>query len=108
MSPKIIDYAKVLDKASEILISKKINFKFVKSNSIALSFVSSDCSMWASGKLITIYPNTVEEASELMEKLFKTFIDYEGSEVLTDRPYKTSKIVFLDMGIILLKICQIL
>ncbi|BDR57855.1 hypothetical protein XA3_02960 [Xylocopilactobacillus apicola] len=59
VSPKIEDYVEVLDITSELLISENINFKFVKNRKLALSFVSSDCSMGSSGKLITIYPNSI-------------------------------------------------
>lgn len=92
------DYKKVLKIATTILMTMKIDFKFVTTLEFVKKFNSDDISMGSSGKLITIYPVSVSETEKAMEALSSALSDFIGSEVLTDIPFDDSHIVFFRFG----------
>ena len=50
------------------------------------------------GKLITLYPSTVSIAKNLLNRLYDELKHYDGIEVISDRPYRDSKVIWYRYG----------
>jgi serine/threonine protein kinase len=81
-----------------ILIENNLPFKVVIDKYI-LSFINSkNFERGSSGKFITIYPNTLSQFLKAIEECYKATKLCEGPYILSDKPYKDSKVVFYRYG----------
>lgn len=96
ISSNFYNYKKILNIAIPFLVKNKVNFKFISSEKGYFYINSKEIRSVASGKLITIYPNTTHVFLDILEKLYNIFKDYsfEGNYILTDQRYKDSKILY--------------
>lgn len=100
-----IHVAATSDNADEVLrrvlppsISRRVPFKVVV-DPFLLDFVNSkNYSRVSSGKFVTAYPENEQVCGELLEALHEATDGLEGPYILSDRPYKKSKVVFYRYG----------
>lgn len=59
---------------------------------------SKNYSRSSSGKFVTIYPRDTDQCGELLSQLHEATSDLEGPYILTDRPYRDSRVVFYRYG----------
>lgn len=89
----------------------KLVFPFLDERNIAYKYIARDEDIWhnfstgetlaESGKYITIYPENKETFLELLEELYQLIPqEFEGIYILSDRPYKDSKVIFYRYGTI--------
>lgn len=98
VSSKLHDFQTVLGIVQDLLMPLRVNFKFARSVEVVQSLLSFAVAPGSSGKLITIYPNSEPEALRLMELLRTRLSEFVGPEILTDMPFKDSKVVFFRYG----------
>jgi hypothetical protein len=90
--------ADLLGRAVPLFVGAGAAFK-VLVDSFMLDFSNSkNYSRASSGKFITIYPADTEVCGALLESLYLATKDLAGPHVLSDRPYKDSKVVFYRYG----------
>lgn len=95
VSANIDDAQEVLSEVSELLIKKKISFKFVPSPYELLLTYSKGKDRIEAGKFITIYPRDETEFCSLLELLKDITCKYkEGPYILNDRPWKQSNVYY--------------
>lgn len=100
-----IHLAATSDNAEKVLrlilppcVTRRVPFKVVV-DAFLLDFVNSkNYSRVSSGKFVTLYPENEGVCGELLEELHEATEDLEGPHILSDRPYKKSKVVFYRYG----------
>lgn len=81
-----------------LLVTEDVAFKIV-ADPFMLEFVNSkNFSRGASGKFITIYPDNEQHFRNLIDRLYHATSDLRGPYILSDRPYRDSRIVFYRYG----------
>lgn len=98
ISATILTAKEILKRVVPILIEKITSFKFVVDLDILKFINSKNSNRASSGKFITIYPETEERFKEILEKIYSKTKDLKGPYILSDRPYKDSRIVFYRYG----------
>lgn len=76
----------------------KTSFKFLKSIHLyeKSSYKNGDRASF--GKFIVIYPNSVNEFKDIIEKLYNKLKKYEGPYILSDKRYKDCKVLYYRYG----------
>lgn len=90
----------ILNIASDLLLRKRVAFKFLLDDNILILFNSKGFSRGSSGKFITVYPKNEKEFINILEDLHRRFLnrDFTSPYILSDRRYKNSKILFYRYG----------
>jgi len=88
----------VLRKVIPICVNKKLAFKFLIDKNAIFIMNGKLQSRGSSGKFITIYPLNYQHFLEIIEELHSELKGFEGPHILSDRPYKDSKVVFYRYG----------
>lgn len=87
-----------LQRIVPILVRDKIEFKFVSDSRMLQLSINKNWARTGAGKFITIYPTTEEIFVALIEELYQATEGLQGPHILSDRPYKDSKVVFYRYG----------
>lgn len=88
----------LLKKIIPLLVTGNAAFKVVADSSM-LDFVNSkNFPRGASGKFITIYPADEQHFRALIEQLYAATTDLRGPHILSDKPYRDSRVVFYRYG----------
>ncbi|WP_162011562.1 class III lanthionine synthetase LanKC N-terminal domain-containing protein [Streptococcus sp. S784/96/1] len=83
----------------EFLSTRNITYKYIKEAKNVLTNFSTEETTAESGKLFTLYPKTRVECIALLEELYDYLPrDEDGIYILSDRPYKDSKLIFYRYG----------
>ncbi|WP_392445170.1 hypothetical protein ACF3OF_05500 [Sneathia vaginalis] len=98
ISATIKNYQKILDIISKILINKKIQFKWIKSERFFYKTIIKTSNRIFSGKFITIYPKNTEQFYSILECLYKVLKNEQGPSITTDRQYKDCKVLHYRYG----------
>lgn len=79
-------------------ITHKVAFKFLVDKNMLLFMSDKNQDRAASGKYITIYPETEKQCHLLLEDLYKETEDFKGPYILSDRRYKDSTVLHYRYG----------
>ncbi|MDR0899146.1 MAG: hypothetical protein LBM27_02170 [Lactobacillaceae bacterium] len=98
LSPLLEDFEYVLSVVDNLSVDMGLDYKFVEriEDQLFLSGISSPTTQ--TGKLITIYPTSEIQTAEIMSRLHGLLTNFDGIEVLSDRPYQDSKIIWYRYG----------
>ena len=88
----------VLQKACRIAFELKVPFKYLSGPLEFFTLHAKNSSRLQSGKFMALYPSDVETAKTMMERLSITLQQYEGLDILTDRPFNNSSNVYYRWG----------
>lgn len=88
----------VLQRVMPICAENGVAFKVLVDDFILDFSTSKNFPRSASGKFITIYPASDSLFVRLLESLYQATSDLRGPHVLSDKPYKDSKVVFYRYG----------
>jgi len=87
-----------LQRVLPLLIEGKVPFKFCSDRRMLRISTGKNWPRTASGKFITVYPQDEAQFTRLIEGLHQATSDLRGPYVLSDRPYKDSRVVFYRYG----------
>ncbi|QGK70403.1 hypothetical protein GIY23_13515 [Allosaccharopolyspora coralli] len=88
----------VLDRALPVLLEAHSPFKFTASRNHLAMLNDRHTSRGHSGKFLTVYPDSDQEAVELAERLHEATDGLAGPRVLSDRPYRPESLVHYRYG----------
>lgn len=89
---------KLLETVVPIFERHRVGFKFLSDENVVDISLNKNAARTAAGKFITVYPPDLESFKEIIEEIHQATIDFRGPFLLTDRPYKDSKVVFYRYG----------
>lgn len=98
ISPKIEDFEIVKKIVHKIATECGVTYKRVVDRDAMYLLSSVGVPASQIGKLITLYPSTVSIAKNLLNRLYDELKHYDGIEVISDRPYKDSKVIWYRYG----------
>ena len=87
-----------LDRVVPILIEHDVPFKFASDRKMMNLSFNKNWSRSQVGKFITVYPFGVDHFADLLERIAEKTTDLVGPYVLTDRPYRKSRVVYYRYG----------
>ena len=87
-----------LERVVPRLAASQTPFKFTSDAMMLHLSLSKNWSRTGAGKFMAIYPRNEEELVTLIDDLHRATADLRGPFILTDRPYKDSKVVFYRYG----------
>ncbi|WP_417447823.1 class III lanthionine synthetase LanKC [Idiomarina abyssalis] len=88
----------ILDTVARILVKKKITFKFVADKLLLSIFNGKSFDRGSAGKFITVYPKDDEQFKSLVEELHRATVGFWGPYILSDKRYKSSKVIYYRYG----------
>lgn len=88
----------LLRKVTPILVGAKTAFKFVADPTMLDYQNSKNYPRAQSGKFVTVYPRDEEQCKTLLALLHAVTEDLKGPHILSDRPFRGSKVVFYRYG----------
>lgn len=101
ISATIENYEIIKNLLFPFLEERNIAFKFLKNFEEVLKNFSFQETIAEAGKYFTIYPTSTEVFIELLNDLYNLLPnDLEGIYIMSDRPFKDSKIIFYRFGTI--------
>ena len=98
ISPKIEDFEIVKKIVHKIATEFGVTYKRVVDRDALYLLSSVGVPVSQIGKLITLYPSTVSIAKNLLNRLYDELKYYDGIEVVSDRPYRDSKVIWYRYG----------
>lgn len=98
ISPKIEDFEIVKKTVHKIATECGVTYKRVVDRDAMYLLSSVGVPASQIGKLITLYPSTVSIAKNLLNRLYDELKHYDGIEVISDRPYRDSKVIWYRYG----------
>jgi Lanthionine synthetase C-like protein./Protein kinase domain. len=81
-----------------VLADERVAFKFCSDERMLVLSLSKNWSQAQAGKTVAIYPENVEQFKRLLERLHAVTSDLAGPYVLSDRPYRDSRVLFYRYG----------
>ncbi|MEU5612724.1 class IV lanthionine synthetase LanL [Streptomyces sparsogenes] len=88
----------VLTAASRVLLERRTAFKFARGLKQLRMLLSIRMARGSGGKFITVYPDSPEQFTELLEALHEATEGLEGPAVLSDRRYRPGSLVHYRYG----------
>ncbi|AKF86438.1 hypothetical protein MFUL124B02_26880 [Myxococcus fulvus 124B02] len=88
----------LLQRTLPLLTQARVSFKFCADPAILRLSLNKNAPRTGAGKFVTIYPENEEHFLSLAESLHQATEGLWGPFLLTDRPYKGSKVVFYRYG----------
>lgn len=92
------NYQDILELVEPYLDTKKITYKFVNNREDVYKIFSTQELAAETGKFITIYPSQ-SVLLDVLEELYDILTEEQGIYILSDRPYKDSKVLFYRFGL---------
>lgn len=90
---------RILDYVGKVCEEYGATYKYQSTKKNLFKIINKGTNPIEIGKFITIYPDNKNMFLLLLESLNKTLSNEEGPVILTDRPYKDSKIIFYRYGV---------
>jgi hypothetical protein len=84
--------------SGSILVGAQATFKFVADPDMLDYLNSKNSHRASSGKFVTVYPRDEEQCRTLLESLHSVTKTLKGPHILSDRPFRDSKVVFYRSG----------
>lgn len=97
ISATVENHKEILDIVAKYAFERKIPFKFASNIDHFIYLNSKSIARASSGKYIVVYPEETEFKT-VIEELYLLLRRYSGPHILSDRPYKDSKVVFYRYG----------
>lgn len=97
-SGTIDNYKEILTIVKDECNLEKIDYKYVREYKSIQYRISGDCPTPAFGKLITIYPNSIESFILIANKLYHRFLKFKGPYILSDKPVYDSEVLYYRYG----------
>ncbi len=88
----------LLSRIVPLLIEKRVAFKFCSDLKMVALSTNKNWYRTAAGKVLTIYPESTGKFVDLIQRCYDLTRDLAGPYILTDRPYKDSRVVFYRYG----------
>ncbi|TXS34122.1 hypothetical protein EAO71_01985 [Streptomyces sp. ms191] len=88
----------VLEKALDVLLREESAFKFVRSLEQVSALNSRATPRGSSGKFITVYPATDDDAARIALELHRATAGLTGPRILSDQPYAPQSLVHYRYG----------
>ncbi|MCY4567557.1 MAG: class III lanthionine synthetase LanKC [Candidatus Poribacteria bacterium] len=88
----------ILKRSIEVCVDCEVSFKFLSDPFISQTVLSKGGTREASGKFITIYPSNDSHFQLIANALHEKLSGFEGSYILSDKPYKDSQVIFYRYG----------
>lgn len=88
----------LLQKVVPVLVSENVAFKYCADLTMVRLSTSKNWDRTSSGKFMTIYPVTDSQAVHVASLCHERTRDLAGPYILTDRPYRDSRVVFYRYG----------
>lgn len=88
----------LLNRLVPVLVAERIAFKFCSDLQMVSLSTSKNWQRTAAGKIITIYPTSTANFKHIIQSCHELTSDMSGPYILTDRPYKESRVVFYRYG----------
>jgi serine/threonine protein kinase/rhamnogalacturonyl hydrolase YesR len=98
LSATVTTAVALLERVAPLLGRSNASFKFCADANMLRLSLNKNASRAGAGKFITLYPATEEHFKAQLEELHQVTHDLWGPYLLTDRPYKNSKVVFYRYG----------
>ncbi|NRQ44372.1 protein kinase/lanthionine synthetase C family protein [Rheinheimera sp. YQF-2] len=89
---------KMLSAVVPYLLNKRVAFKFIVDRRCHSYVNSQMCTKSASGKFITVYPQSNEEFKNVVRELVALTLGFDGPYILSDKRMEGSKVVFYRFG----------
>lgn len=90
--------AEVLEIVAARMAEYRLAFKFCSDPRMLRLSMSKGWSRFQTGKFVTIYPRDVDEFLRVIEDLDQATKHLSGPHILTDRPYRKSRVIFYRYG----------
>ncbi|WP_158625831.1 class III lanthionine synthetase LanKC [Corallococcus carmarthensis] len=88
----------VLECALPVLVASQVAFKFCSDPYILRMSLNKNAPRTGAGKFVTVYPRSDEDFRMQCAQLHEALGDLWGPYLLTDRPYKDSKVIYYRYG----------
>jgi serine/threonine protein kinase/rhamnogalacturonyl hydrolase YesR len=88
----------LLERTLPVLVRSRLAFKFCADPDMLALSLNKNAPRTGAGKFVTIYPDSEEDFKKYAEELYQATGELWGPFLLTDRPYKDSKVVFYRYG----------
>lgn len=90
--------AQVLRAASAVARCHRVSFKFLCDSRLLELMNDKPADRGTSGKFVTMYPTSAEQARALLRELSEVLVGVEGPFILSDRRYQGSRVVHYRYG----------
>lgn len=97
VSATISNHIQILNIVAKYSIANKVDFKFATDKEQFIYINNKNIARASSGKFIVMYPSA-EKFDEVIEELYLLLKDYNGPYILSDRPYKESRVLYYRYG----------
>lgn len=87
-----------LERVVPLLVEERTPFKFCSDGRMTRLSTSKNWPRTGAGKFITVYPRDDEQFTCLIERCHQATHAMRGPHILSDRPYKDSKVIFYRYG----------
>ena len=87
-----------LDRILPILIEHRVPFKFCSDKWMLRLSTGKNWPRTAAGKFVAVYPSDEGGFVQVIDQIHKATLDLRGPYILSDRPYKDSRVVFYRYG----------
>ncbi|MFD3333098.1 class IV lanthionine synthetase LanL [Streptomyces sp. NPDC058700] len=98
LSATVASAPTVLEKALPVLLRQRSAFKFARSLDQVSALNSRATPRGSSGKFITVYPGSDEEAAQLAQELHEATAGLSGPRILSDQAYAAHSLVHYRYG----------
>jgi serine/threonine protein kinase len=88
----------LLERVVPLLVSMRVGFKFCSDPAMLRLSLNKNAPRTGAGKFVTIYPGSEEAFKTQVDELYRATEGMWGPYLLTDKPYKDSKVVFYRYG----------
>ncbi len=88
----------LLERVVPIVVRHRMAFKFLSDLNVVRLSLNKNSPRTAAGKFITIYPDSLDSFKTVIEQLHQATEGCRGPFLLTDRPYKDSRVVYYRYG----------
>ena len=92
------DYERHIQSIVDFLVMRKVDFKFVNTEDDLFLMLGNSIPVGQIGKLVTIYPTSIDEARAIATMLASMLQDCAGPEIKTDRHFNDSRAVSYRFG----------
>jgi serine/threonine protein kinase len=99
LSSTLENASETLTIAARILSAAHVAFKFCSDTRMLKMSLGKGWSRFQIGKFITVYPKDVDEFKTVIAELHAATSHLTGPYILTDRPYRDSKVVYYRYGV---------
>ena len=100
VSATVYNHIEILEIVAKYVTEHTISFKFGSDFKCFTAINGKEMDRASAGKYIVIYPDQ-DRFEQIIEELYHLLKEYQGCYILSDRPYKDSKVLFYRYGEIL-------